>query len=143
MSCLKTGVTSAFLRSSGTAPLRTIYLAYISHDNGLHIFCNSLGDFGVIFWNLPSFELSKLFISILIPFGITSEKLHSVGSLKYYFVLNILRWPTYLFKAMSIGSESSLTWNTWGPMASKFFTVVSKKLLNSFDKLLSSDITLS
>ena len=87
-------------------------MAHISHDNGLHIFCASLGDFGVIFLNVPSFELSKLFISILISFGITSEKLHSEDSLKYFFTLNILGWPTYLFKSMLIGSESSLTWDT-------------------------------
>ena len=110
MSSLKTGVISAFWRSSGKAPFHTIYLAYILHGNGLHISCASLGDFGVIFLNVPSFELSKFFISVLILFGITSEKLHSVGSLKYSFVLNILGWATYLFKAMSIGSESLLTW---------------------------------
>ena len=36
-----------------------------------------------------------------------------------------------------------LTWDTWGPLTSNFFIAVSKKWLNSFDKLLSSDITLS
>ena len=117
-------------------------MSHISHDNGLHISCASLGDFGVIFLNVPSFELSKFFISILISFGITSEKLHLVGSLKYSFVSDILRWPTYLSEAVSIGSESSLTWDTWGPLACKFLTVVSKKLLNHFDRLLSPDITL-
>ena len=70
-----------FLRSFGKAPFRTIFLAHITHNNGLHISCASLGDFGVIFLNVPFFELSKFFISFLISFGITSEKLHSVGSL--------------------------------------------------------------
>ena len=55
MSFLKTGVISAFLRSSEKTPFRTISLAYISHDNGLHISCGSLGDFGVILLNVPSF----------------------------------------------------------------------------------------
>ena len=54
----------------------------------------------------PFFELSKLLISLLISFGITSKKLRSVGILKYSFMLNILRWLKYLFKAISIESES-------------------------------------
>ena len=61
----------------------TISSAHISH-NDRHISCPLLRDFGVIFLNVPFFELSKLFISFLISFGVTSEKLHSVGLLKYF-----------------------------------------------------------
>ena len=56
-----------------------------------------------------------------------------------------LFWNTlpHLFQTILTGSESSLTWDTWGPFISKFFTAVCKNLLNYFDKFLSSDITLS
>ena len=40
-----------------------------------------------------------------------------------------------IFKLISIGSEFSLTRDTWCPLTYRFFTAVSKKLLNSFDKL--------
>ena len=77
-----------------------------------------LRDFGVIFLNVPFVEQSKLF---LISFGVTSEKLDSVGLSKYSFILNILGWSTYLYKAISIWSEFSLTWDTWGSLTYRFF----------------------
>ena len=91
------------------------------------------------YWDMLEsfFKLSKLFISFLISFGVTSKKLDSVDILKYSFTLNILEWSTYLLKLISIGSEFTLLWDTWGPLTYRFFTAASKKLLNSSDKLLS------
>ena len=59
------------------------------------------------------------------------------------FIFNIPRWSAYLFKVISIASGYLLTLDTWDPLISEFFAAVSKKLQNSFDKFLSSDITLS
>ena len=79
-----------FLRYFKKVPFRAICSAYISHNDGLHTSVASSIDFGLIFLNVPFFDISNLFISFSISFGITSEKLNLVGSLKYSFIFNKL-----------------------------------------------------